>query len=162
MRVKAVRPIYLPKVGQASPTRRAMTLVEVLVASVVLGVGVTGLISAAALSLRNQQRTEHRAAALYIAQEKLAAVDLIGAHAWAMGQETQGQETYGGVNYEWAIQIDQLSVGQLFSVNAKVKWLSGTGSRTVELETWLNDYKAVSLTAPEQHDKGGPLDVSMQ
>src|SRR5207244_3145305 len=61
---------------------RAMTLVEVLVATVILGAGITGLLSAATLAMRNQDRSEKRAQALYVAQEKLSEVELIGAHVY--------------------------------------------------------------------------------
>ena len=77
--------------------RRGMTLIEVLAATVLLGVGVVGLISVATLAMRNQQRTEQRASALCLAQEKLADVELVGPHVWMLGYPTQGSQEQGRV-----------------------------------------------------------------
>src|SRR3990172_2733251 len=119
-----------------SRSRRALTLVEVLVASVLLGVGVAGLMSAATLGLRNQQRADHRAAALYLAHAKLAELEQVGAHVWMLGYPTQGTEASAGMLYEWTIRIEQQPVGKLFDVLVEVGW-SGPGAGQVELETWL-------------------------
>ena len=129
-----------------------MTLVEVLVASVLLGVGVTGLISAASLAMRNQQRVDYRVAALYLAQEKLASVERVGAHIWMLGHPTQGTEEHDGVVYDWTIQIEQLGVGELFSVSVEVGW-SGPGGGVVEFETWLNDYAAIAQPDIDAREK---------
>ena len=139
-----------------------MTLVEVLVASVILGIGVTGLMSAATMSMRNQQRAEQRAAALYIAQQKLAEVDLIGAHVWLLARPMTGTEEAGPVSYSWSLHIEQEQVGELFRVQIEVAW-SGNGGGSVELETWLNDYEAKNAAqkqnpsaTPEAPNNGPP------
>ena len=128
------------------PISRGMTLIEVLVATVLLGVGVVGLISVATLSLRNQQRTEHRAAALCLAQEKLAEVELVGPHVWLVGRPMRGQQQQGPIAYDWTLRIDELSAGELYSVLAEVRWAGASSSGTASLETWLNDYRAVAPT----------------
>src|SRR5688572_472365 len=69
---------------------RGMTLIEVLVATTLLGVGVTALLSAATLGLRNQQRSELRAMALCVAQEKLSEIELIGPHVWLLARPSSG------------------------------------------------------------------------
>ncbi len=133
-----------------------MTLVEVLVASVLLGIGVTGLISVATLTLRNQQRTEQRAAALYLAQETLARVERLGPHVWMLGHPTQGTRQGPGVVYQWTLHIEQLAAGELFSVSVEVGWSVRGGGGTVELETWLNDYEAVAMTPEEEREQPTP------
>jgi general secretion pathway protein I len=133
-----------------------MTLIEVLVASVLLGVGVAGLLSVASLAMRNQQKVERRAAALYLAREKLAEVELAGPHVWMLGQPAEGAREQGGVAYEWNIQIDQLAVGELFAVAVDVRWSAPGGSGAVDLETWLNDYEAVASQEVEQPEQTMP------
>lgn len=123
---------------------RGMTLIEVLVASVLLGAGVAGLISVATLAMRNQQHTELRATALCLAQEKLAEVELVGAHAWMLGHPTHGTRPIGGAVFTWTIRIEQLAVGELFSVQIELGWSGSGKGGSVELETWLNDYEAVT------------------
>jgi type II secretory pathway pseudopilin PulG len=133
-----------------------MTLVEVLVATVLLGVGVVGLLAVGTLAMRNQQRTEQRAAALCLAQERLAEIESVGAHTWSLGLPTRGVRELGGVPYEWTVQIDRLSAGELFSVLVDVNW-PGPGGGRVRLETWLNDYRAVRRATGEQ-PAGAALD----
>ncbi len=133
-----------------------MTLVEVLTASVLLGIGVTGLISTATLALRNQQRTDQRTIALYVAQEKLANVELVGARTWSFGHPTEGTEPREEAAYRWTIRIDPLAAGELYSVNVTVEWSGPAGSGEVALETWLNDYEAVALSTEEEREEQAP------
>jgi type II secretion system protein I len=121
--------------------RRGMTLLECLVAMVILGMGLAGLISAASLSLRNQLRTEHRATALCLAQEKLAEVEMEGPHASQSGA-TQGTQNRGSVAYAWTLTIEPTSVGELYDVRAEVDWSGAGGPGQVQLETLLNDYQS--------------------
>src|SRR5262245_47803944 len=71
---------------------RGMTLIEVLTASVLLGVGVAGLMSTATLAMRNQQKVEQRSVALCLAQEKMSEIDMIGPHVWLLGRPMSGSE----------------------------------------------------------------------
>jgi len=145
--------------NKRQPSRRAMTLVEVLVASVLLGVGVTGLVSAAALTMRNQQQVEQRAAAMHLAQEKLAEVEITGAYTWRLGYPTSGKREWDETVYQWKLNIEQQAVGELFTVRAEVNWVAPNGKGSVELETWLNDYEAVSLTPQEQRERNNPFEA---
>ncbi len=140
--------------------RRGMTLIEVLTASVLLGVGVSGLMLAAGLGLRNQQRTERRSAALYLAHEKLAQIDAVGARMWSLTEPTRGSENRDGVEYTWSATIESRTEGELFDVRVEVDWQGGgaAGGR-VELETLLNDYKSQTPALPLEDQKAGAMDV---
>jgi len=118
-----------------------MTLIEVLVAMTLLGTCVVGLMASATLATRNQQRCGQRVAAVYLAQEKMAEVEMVGAHVWLLGHPTEGAEERNGTVYDWTIRIEQQSVGELFTVEVEVKW-SGPSGGEVSMETWLNDYRA--------------------
>jgi len=130
-----------------------MTLIEALVSSVILGVGVAGLISAATLGMRNEKKSEQRTAAIYLAREKMAEVEMKGPHIWALGQPTSGVEERKNVTYDWTIQIDPFSAGELFDVAIKVDWFGSAGQGSVTLETWLNDYEAKVLALPGQENQ---------
>ena len=65
--------------------REVLPLIEALVASVLLGVGVVGLMSAGTLAVRNQRQFEYRTAAMCLAQEKLAEVEVVGPNIWTLG-----------------------------------------------------------------------------
>lgn len=129
---------------------KSFTLIEALVASVLLGVGVVGLISAATLGMRNQRRVQQRAKAMYMAEELMSQVDMTGAHLFLLGHETNGTEERGDAVYEWRIDIEQQSTGELFSVKVVVDWHEGNCEGNVELSTLLNDYAAMAMDMPTE------------
>jgi type II secretory pathway pseudopilin PulG len=124
-----------------------MTLVEVLAASVLLGVGVAGLMLSATLGIRNQQRTGHRTAALYLAQAKLAEIEAAGPRVWSLSGQTRGSESIGEMSYEWSATIELMGEGELYNVQVQVSWSGAGDSGMAELETYLNDYRAAALEA---------------
>lgn len=135
-----------------------MTLIEVLVASVLLGIGVAGLISAATLGLRNQQRVDQRTVALYLAQEMLAQAEAVGPHLYVLSEPTQGVERREGINYAWTLDIAPQveAVGELFSVQIAVEWDAPGGGGEIEMETWLNDYRAAAHLRSESQESNNP------
>jgi len=136
-----------------------MTLVEVLVATVLLAVGVTGLLFSAAAGMRNQQRTGERMAALYLAQEKLAEIDVVGPRMWSLTQSSRGAVTRESVTYEWSVAVEAMSEGELYDVRIEVSWSGAGGEGTVELETLLNDYEAVATLGPEASMREQPTET---
>ena len=137
-----------------------MTLIEVLVASVLLGVGVAGLILSATLGMRNQQRSGQRMQALYLAQEKLTEIEVAGPRIWSSTQESRGVTARGNVTYEWSVEIDSMTEGELFDVQVRVDWSGSGGDGTVELETLLNDYEAVATFGPQRGSEENPSEAS--
>lgn len=140
----------------ARAQRRALTLLEVLVASVLLGVGVTGLIAVATLAMRNQQSTELRTAALYVAQQQCAEIERVGAEVWSLAYPLKGEEQRGPVLFAWEVAIDDLAVGALYDVTITVQWSSAASHGQVSLETWLNDFAANAETTESTSPPGGP------
>lgn len=138
--------------------RRAMTLIEALVATVLLGVGVTGLISAASLGLRNQLRSEQRTAALYFAQEKMTDVEMVGPYLYLLERPQKGEELRGDLLFEWTIEIEEQAAGELYSVNVQIEWFGAGRGGSVTVETWLNDYEAVMLSQMNLHGQAEERD----
>ena len=136
-----------------------MTLIEVLVATILLGVGVTGLMSVATMAIRHQHRSVERTTATWLANERLSEVVRVGPYAWSVGrQPMQGTEPAGAVSYAWELDIEPASdglIGELYIVHVEVTWTSagGRGGGTVAMETWLNDYEAVALTPKDQRER---------
>jgi len=146
---------------EATLSHRGVALIEVLVASVLLGIGVVGLLSVATLAMRNQQRTEYRATALCLAQEKLAEVELVGPYVWTQGHPTRGTQNRGGSVYNWIIEVERLAVGELFSVRVETGWSGPGGGGTVELEMWLNDYAAEETLELEPRERPSVSSVAL-
>jgi len=127
-----------------------MTLVESLVAAVILGVGVAGMMSAAGMSLRNQQRFEQRSVAMALAQQKLAEIELAGADTWTVAGSSRGTEDRGGVNFIWTTELDQQNLPTLYKVTVKVSWSGPMVSDGVELQTLLNGTGGTTAEAQDR------------
>jgi type II secretory pathway pseudopilin PulG len=132
-------------VDKSSVSRPGFTLIEALVASVLLGVGVVGLLSAAVLSMRNSQRAEFAVTGMNLAREKMAEVQVKGPAMWMLGEKCNGQELRGEVSCEWSIAIEELTPGELHDVIVTVDWQAASTSGRVELETLLNDFPAAAV-----------------
>lgn len=130
--------------------QRGMTLVESLVAAVILGVGVAGLISAAGMSLRNQQRFEQRSVAMALAQQKLAEIELTGADTWTVAGSSQGTEDRAGVSFNWTTKLEQQNLPTLYQVTVKVSWSGPMVSDSVELQTLLNGTGGTTAEAQDR------------
>ncbi len=137
-----------------------MTLVEVLVASVILGVGVAGLMFAATLGLRNQQQAEQRIAACFLATGKLGEIEAVGPHTYSLTRATTGSETLGDAAYQWATQIVEQTEGELFRVTVTVDWEGAGGSGRVTFETLLNDYEAAVAALFDEQQREGAIDAN--
>jgi len=151
----------VPSCATGGVSLRGMTLVEVLVASILLGVGVAGLIFASTLGLRNQQRSGQRIAALYLAEGKLAEIEVVGPRIWSLAEPSRGTELRGDASYEWSIRIEPMTEGELFDVKVQVGWSSSGGSGRVELETLLNDYEAAAERGSGQRNLESPLEPNL-
>jgi len=140
--------------------RCGMTLVEVLVATVLLGVGVSGLMLSATVGLRNQRRCEQRAAATFLAYGKLSEIEVVGPHMWSLGRPSSGTEVQDDVTYHWSVQIAEQGVGELYDVQVEVSWTDVSAGSSVTLQTLLNDYEAVTETTPDESKRKAALDAN--
>lgn len=141
-------------------TRCGMTLVEVLAATVLLGVGVSGLMLSATLSLRNQQRCQKRTAATFIAYGKLSEIEAVGPHMWSLSQPSSGTEDLDDASFSWITQTEELGVGELYDVQVEVAWTDAKSSSSVVLQTLLNDFEAVTQEGPESTRRQGAIDAN--
>lgn len=137
-----------------------MTLVEVLVASVILGVGVAGLMFAATLGMRNQQQAELRIAACFLATGKLGEIEAVGPHTYSLTRPTTGNEILGDAAYKWTAQIVEQTEGELFRVTVMVDWHGSGGSGSVAFETLLNDYEAAVAELFDEQQREGAIDAN--
>ena len=78
------------------------TLLEVLIALVILAVGSAGLIGAVRRDLLQQGELEDRTIALFVAQNRLA--ELHAAHAWIEPGTTTETATMAG--RDWTLKLD--------------------------------------------------------
>ncbi len=141
--------------------RPGFTLVEVLVASVLLGIGVAGLIYAGTSSMRAGRRGYMAYAAEDVAAERMAAVRVMGPAGYSLAGEMKGTEERGDTSFSWEVEITRLSAGELHDVVVTVDYQSDGDSGQMVLETWLSDYAAAAVreaaTAAENAGNANPV-----
>ncbi len=123
--------------------RRGFTLLEVLVATLIMAVAVTGLLSALSTSLRNASRlTDYDRAAL-LARQKMDEL-LIATRVPKLTpfEGTWGPEVTGGLQSGWRARVTPFEVPPGVSVGAaylerielEIWWMYGEQRRTFRIE----------------------------
>ena len=120
--------------------RRGFTLLEVLVATTIMGIAVVTLLSALSTSVRNAGRlTDYdRAALLGRAKMDALLVDPILPHQTVMEQDLDAS-LLGGAKGGWRAQVTPFEQGPgarlgLDRIQLEIWWMSGSKRRSVGLE----------------------------
>jgi type II secretory pathway pseudopilin PulG len=119
--------------------RRGFTLVEALVAGMILalGVAVIGTSVSRAYGSLSDARDERRAAMLL--DELLTKIDLIGPARIASEGPRQGQFDDADERFSWSIDIQSRPQGHLYEVTVTLSWPSDGRHKSVRIQTYLND-----------------------
>ena len=123
--------------------RRGFTLLEVLVATLVMAIAVAGLMSAISTSLRNAARlTDHDRAALLAHQKMDELLIAGGLQKMVPFEGTWGPEATSGTNMGWIARLTPFEVPRgaapgvpfLERVELQVWWMNGAERRTFAIE----------------------------
>jgi len=123
--------------------RRGFTLLEVLVATLVMAIAVAGLMSAISTSLRNAARlTDHDRAALLARQKMDELLIANGLQKIIPFEGTWGPEATGGVNMGWRARLSPFEVPRgasqgtpfLERIELEIWWINGAQRRTFTVE----------------------------
>lgn len=134
--------------------RRGFTLLEVLVATLIMGVAVAGLLGALRASLTNAARLSESQRAVALARRQMDA--LLATRALPKGTPLEGtfpREETGGVQAGWRARVTpfegmtlkpgeapMLGTWMLDRIELEVWWLEGGARRSLKLATYRRNY----------------------
>lgn len=130
-----------------SARRRGVFLVDILVATVVLGAAFAIMMGMASLASRAQRDGEHLSNAAMLLDEQLQLVVARGADQYASRFPTSGACEAPFADYSYELEIGDAVAGQAYPVIATVSWSEGGRVRSVSCET---------LVAPRPGDQPDP------
>ncbi len=112
-----------------SETERGFTLVEVMVALVVVALSLTGIAVVLGDMLNNANWLKQSTYASWIAQNKI--VELRAANEIPNADETTGEVTYANSVWEWRAVVTETGIENLWRVDVSVGRPGGNNIRTV-------------------------------
>jgi type II secretion system protein I len=107
-----------------------VALLEALVALLILGIAIVGIVASASGALRGQASAREHRDAMAIADAQLSLLATASAEALeSYGEETSGETTIGGQSYSWLSRVrsENDSAG-MWSLRVTVRWDAGTVS----------------------------------
>ena len=122
----------------------AFSLVELMCAIVILGVGVVGLTQGITTAVRSSKEAEIQTAAALLAAGR---IETLRADEILIAGEDEGEMSGGLSLYRWKESIVTTSIDGLFEVTIAVE-NTETSQKIYELQTLLFD-PPIPLTAPE-------------
>ena len=118
------------------PTRRAgFSLIEVMCAVLILGVGIAGITTGITTALTSSKEAERQTTAALLAAGRL---ETLRAEGYVVAGEEEGEGDDLLSNYQWRQTISPTAVDGLFDVKVRITW-AGNGELIYELETMLFD-----------------------
>lgn len=123
-------------------SRRAFSLVEVMVALLVLGVAIAGLSQGIVLSLRSAKDSEWQTTAAFLAAGQ---IELIRADGFLKEGESEGQGSGALSPYAWTETVTETPIPGLFEVAVAVR-RTPEPNALYELRTLVFEPPAGSLT----------------
>lgn len=102
--------------------RRGMALIDVIVGGMMLGIGLSVLLTLTTRSLARQTSGEKRMVATWLADELLSMVVVEGPDEYALRQDAAGEFTAPFTEFSFAVDIDELGRELPYEVTATVWW----------------------------------------
>jgi type II secretion system protein I len=121
--------------SRKSKILRGFTLVEMVVATVLLALGVVGALACISSATRSTSISSEYTTAALLAQQKLAELE-------AQPDQIQGGEQSGDFGEEhptfsWRQQVDSTSITSLMRVTLHIEWKSGSLPRSAQFASYV-------------------------
>ncbi len=118
-------------------TRRGIALMDVILGGVMLGIGLTVLLSLASRSMSIQARAQKQLTAAWLVDELLAMVLVEGPVNYPKLHSTSGRFDFPFEDYEYDVVIEDIGLRQPFRVTAYVRWPHHGDFREAQAQTYI-------------------------
>ena len=144
------------RMSYAHSHRKAFSLVETIVAAVILSGAVMAISAISTKSLRGIKLNREYELAWDLLDRQLTMIDYMGIETFIELGETSGEftEEDGGDGYFWQVQTSLEEADYLYAVAIVVGWNSGTRPRQVSLITMLNGQGTLEETEGQEQTQG--------
>lgn len=118
--------------------RKAFTLLEALVASVILGGAVVGIGAVSTRCLHQAQLNRQYDTAWQLLDQQLTVIDYMGLQEFLDKGVTEGDIEHLVPTYRWQVQVESQGIDDLHLVRMTISWQDQTRPYHVSASTLLN------------------------
>ena len=118
-------------------TRRGIALMDVILGGVMLGIGLTVIVSLGSRSIALQAQSQRQLTAAWLVDELLAMVVVEGPVDYPKLYSTTGRFDFPFEDYSYEVVIDDIGLRLPFRVTAFVRWPHADDYRQVEAQTYV-------------------------
>jgi hypothetical protein len=118
---------------------RGFALIDVIIGTVILGIGLSVVISLAARSLRSQTDGEKRVTASWLADELLSTVLVEGPITFPKLYDNHGFFEYPFEEFEFDVFIEDQGPTVPFRVTATIGWHGPNGPQQIQVQTLISE-----------------------
>lgn len=120
-----------------TPSRSGFALIDVIVGSVILGIGLAVVISLSSRSLATQNEGERQLVAAWLADELLNMVLVEGPDDFPRHHAMRGGYDPPFDDYSYEMSIDQRAEGEAYRVTVHIQWDAVRGPGELALRTYI-------------------------
>ncbi len=118
--------------------RKGFTLVEIVVASIILSGSVLALGAVSTRCLIGTRLNRQYETAVALADKQLRMIDYMGVEVFNESGQTQGRFEEFEPGYDWEVFTEYREIDNLYFVNITVSWVERNRPRSISIDTMLN------------------------
>lgn len=130
--------------------RKGFTLLEALVASVILGGAVVGIGTISTRCLDQARLSREYDTAWRLLDRQLTIIDYMGLDAFLREGVTDGEIDDFGPRYHWRVEVRKQETGDLHLVSIALEWADRARPYKVSLSTLLNSATELAMGVEEE------------
>ena len=121
-----------------SKDKNGFTLVETIVATVLLSFSVLALAAGATRAMSNTKLNRQREVAASLADQQLAMIDKMGVEEFILMGQTEGVFEDYEPTYTWTVVTESDIIDYLYQVRVIISWTERKKNYSVAVDTMLN------------------------